>query len=46
LEKQRDAIERKLDALDARHDKETARLEERFDRVRAAYRAALQNWSG
>jgi hypothetical protein len=46
LEKQRDAIERKLDALDARHDKETARLEERFDRVRAAYRAALQKWSG
>ena len=46
LEKQRGAIERKLDALDARHDKETARLEERFDRVRAAYRAALQKWSG
>jgi hypothetical protein len=46
LEKQRDAIERKLDALDARHVKETARLEERFERVRAAYRAALQNWSG
>ena len=46
LEKQRDAIERKLDALDARHVKETARLEERFERVRAAYRAALQKWSG
>ena len=46
LEKERDAIERKLDALDARHDKEIARLEGRFDKARAAYRAALEKWSG
>ena len=46
LEKQRDAIEAKLDALEARHDKEIARLEERFEKARAAYRAALEKWSG
>ena len=46
LEKQREAIDRKLDALEARHDKEVARLEERFEKARAAYRAALEKWSG
>jgi hypothetical protein len=46
LEKQRGAIERKLDALETRHDKETARLEERFEKARAAYRDALEKWSG
>jgi hypothetical protein len=46
LEKQRAAIERKLDALAARQDKETARLEAARDKARAAYRAALDEWSG
>ena len=46
LEKQRDAIERKLDVLETRHDKEIARLEERFEKARTAYRAALDKWSG
>nr|WP_166176827.1 hypothetical protein [Altererythrobacter segetis] len=46
LEKQREAIERKLDALEARHDKEIARLEQRFEKARAAYRAAIEKWSG
>lgn len=46
LEKQRDAIDRKLEALEIRHDKESGRLEERFKNARAAYRAALEKWSG
>jgi hypothetical protein len=46
LEKQRAAIERKLDALAARQDKELARLEAARDKARAAYRAALEKWSG
>jgi hypothetical protein len=46
LEKQRAAIERKLDALDARHAREIARLEGRFEKARAAYRAALEKWGG
>lgn len=46
LEKQRAVIERKLDALDARQDKEAARLEAARDKAREAYRAALDKWSG
>ena len=46
LEKQRDAIDRKLEALETRHEEEIARLEERFENARAAYRAALEKWSG
>jgi hypothetical protein len=46
LEKQRAAIERKLDALAARQDREVARLEAARDKARAAYRAALDEWSG
>jgi hypothetical protein len=45
LEKQRDAIERKLEALEARQGKAIARLEQRFEKARAAYRAALEQWS-
>jgi hypothetical protein len=46
LEKQREAIERKLGALEARQDKEIAKLEGARDKARAAYRAALEKWSG
>lgn len=46
LEKQRDLIERKLDALMARQNKDIARLESARDRARGAYRAALEKWRG
>jgi hypothetical protein len=46
LEKQRAAIERRLDALAARQDKELARLEAARVKAKAAYRAALDKWSG
>ncbi len=46
LEAQRKAIERKLDSLAARQEKEIARLEAARDKAQAAYRAALQKWSG
>ena len=42
---QRDAIERKLEALRARQAKETARLERKRDAAREAYREALERWS-
>ena len=44
IEKERAAVERKLDALEARQEKEIARLEQRRDQARAAYREALENW--
>ena len=46
LEKQRAAIERKIDALEARHDKEIERLEQRRDKAQAAYNEALESWRG
>lgn len=46
LQKQRDAIERQLDALEVRHDKAIARLQQQLEKARAAYRAALEKWSG
>ena len=45
LEGERDAIERKLEALRAKQDKEAARLERKRDEARAAYREALEKWS-
>ncbi len=44
LHKQREEVERKLDALTARQDKETARLERAREKARAAYREALEKW--
>ena len=45
LEDQRDAIERKLEALRGKQDKEAARLERMRDEAREAYREALERWS-
>jgi hypothetical protein len=45
LEDQREAIERKLEALRARQGKEAARLERKRDEAREAYREALERWS-
>ena len=45
LEEERDAIERKLEALCARQAKEAARLERKRDEAREAYREALERWS-
>jgi len=46
LEDQRDAIERKLEALRASNRKELARFERKRDEAREAYREALEKWSG
>ncbi|HVG81065.1 MAG TPA: hypothetical protein VNB28_02175 [Methylomirabilota bacterium] len=46
LRAQREAVERKLAALQAAQDKEIARLERRLEAARAAYREALEAWSG
>ena len=46
LEAERAAIERKLAALRAKQGKEVATLERKRDAARAAYRAALEAWSG
>ena len=46
LERQREAIDRRVEALRAKHAKELARLERKRDEVRTAYRAALEEWSG
>ena len=46
LERQREAVDRKLEALRAKQAKELARLERKRDEVRAAYREALEEWSG
>jgi hypothetical protein len=46
IEKQMDALERKLGALDKRHEKQTARLERQLGAARDAYREALEAWSG
>jgi hypothetical protein len=45
LEKERDAIERKLAALEATQANELARLKQRRDAAREAYREALDRWS-
>jgi hypothetical protein len=45
LEDRRDAILHKLEALRAKQDKETARLERKRDEAREAYREALERWS-
>ena len=42
---ERDAIERKLAALEAKQDKELNRLERKRDEAREAYREALERWS-
>lgn len=44
LEAERDAIDRKLEALKASQDKEIARLERKRDETREAYREALERW--
>ena len=44
LRAQREAIERKLAALQAKQAKDVARLERRRDEARAAYRDALAAW--
>lgn len=46
LEKQREALEHKLDVLKQRQEKEAARLEAQLEAAREAYRAALDEWSG
>ena len=46
LEAERAAIERELAALRAKQGKEVATLERKRDAARAAYRAALEAWSG
>ena len=46
LEDERDAIERKLEVLRAKQDKEMGRLERKRDEAREAYREALERWSG
>lgn len=46
FEAQRKVIERKLDSLDARQEEEIARLEAAREKAQAAYRAALEKWSG
>ena len=45
LEREREAIERKLEALQAAHDQELARLTRKRDEAREAYRQALEAWS-
>lgn len=44
LEAERDVIERKLEALRSKQDKEIARLERTRDEAREAYREALERW--
>jgi len=46
LDKEREAIERKLDAVKARQAKAISALEDRLEKARAEYRAALDKWSG
>lgn len=46
LERQRDEIERQLAALRARQAKELAKLEAKREAAHAAYRHALETWSG
>jgi hypothetical protein len=46
LERQREAIERKLDALKAKQAKAISRLEDRLAKAQADYRAAIERWSG
>jgi hypothetical protein len=45
LEAQREAIERKIEALKARQDKEVAGLKAKRDAAREAYKQALDAWS-
>lgn len=45
LKAERDAIERKLEALEARQAQEIARFERKRDETREAYRQALARWS-
>jgi hypothetical protein len=45
LERQREAIDSKLEALRAKQAKELARLERKRDEAREAYREALEEWS-
>ena len=46
LERQREAIDRKLEGLQTRQAKELARLERKRDEAREVYRKALEEWSG
>jgi hypothetical protein len=45
LEAEREAIDRKLEALRVRHERETRGLERARDQAREAYQAALDKWS-
>lgn len=45
LEAEREAIERRLEALRAKQGKEITRLERKRDETREAYREALDRWS-
>jgi hypothetical protein len=45
LEAEREAIERKLEALRAKQARDLARLERKRDEAREAYREALERWS-
>jgi chromosome segregation ATPase len=45
LEAEREAIERKLDALRVRHERDLQRLERARDKAREAYQAALDRWT-
>jgi len=46
LDKEREAIERKLDAVKARQAKAISAFEGRLEKARVEYRAALDKWSG
>jgi hypothetical protein len=46
IDEEREALDRKAQALKARHAKSIARLEARLEQAQEAYRAALEAWSG
>lgn len=46
IEREREAIERRIETLRKRHARDIARLERARDAAREAYRAALEKWSG
>jgi hypothetical protein len=46
LERQREALDRKIAALRAKQARELGRFQDRLDKARVSYRAALDKWSG
>jgi hypothetical protein len=46
LEAEREALDRRLKALRARHDKELARLKRKHEQASEAYRRLLAEWTG